>query len=59
MEDLRFTRQLVKAGCLMEIPIVDHIIVTMNGYASLRSQGWCNFENENVEREDLAVARNR
>ena len=44
MEDLRFTRQLVNAAALMEIPIVDHLILTTDGYASLRSEGWCRFE---------------
>lgn len=44
MEDLRFTRQLVNAAALMEIPIVDHLILTETGYASLRAEGWCRFE---------------
>lgn len=43
-EDLRFTRQLLKAADVMEIPIVDHVILTRTGYASLRSDGWCRFE---------------
>ncbi len=46
MEDLRFTRQLVNAAALMEIPIVDHLILTVSGFASLRSEGWCRFEAE-------------
>jgi DNA repair protein RadC len=44
LEDLRFTRQLVKAAGLMEIPIVDHLIVTRSGYSSLKSDGWCRFD---------------
>ncbi len=46
MEDLRFTRQLVRASQLMEIPIVDHLILTSNGYSSLRTDGWCRFESD-------------
>ncbi len=48
MEDLRFTRQLVRASQLMEIPIVDHLILTAKGYSSLRSDGWCRFESDAV-----------
>lgn len=48
MEDLRFTRQLVRAAALMEIPVVDHIIVTARGFASLRSEGWCAFDDSAV-----------
>ena len=43
MEDLRFTRQLISAAGLMEIPVLDHLILTSKGYASLRTQGWCRF----------------
>lgn len=46
MEDLRFTRQLVKAAQMMEIPVIDHLIITTQGYSSLRSEGWCRFEGE-------------
>ncbi|MES2963909.1 MAG: JAB domain-containing protein [Bdellovibrionota bacterium] len=47
-EDLRFTRQLLKAAEVMEIPIVDHLILTPASYASLRSDGWCRFETRPV-----------
>ena len=43
LEDLRFTRQLVKAAAMMEIPIVDHLIITRTGFASLKADGWCGF----------------
>jgi DNA repair protein RadC len=46
MEDLRFTRQLVAASALMEIPVVDHVILSSRGYASLRQDGWVCFERE-------------
>lgn len=46
MEDLRFTRQLVTAATLMEIPVVDHLIVTTKGYTSMRKEGWLRFEQE-------------
>jgi DNA repair protein RadC len=42
-EDLRFTRQLLRAAEVMEIPVVDHLILTTTTYTSLRSDGWCRF----------------
>lgn len=51
-EDLRFTQQIVDASLLMEIPVIDHLIVTSKDYTSLRSEGWCQFT-----REDLFSAR--
>jgi DNA repair protein RadC len=47
-EDLRFTRQLLRAAEVMEIPIVDHLILTTSSYASLRSDGWCRFDPRSV-----------
>lgn len=44
LEDLKITKQLIAASSLMEIPIVDHVIVTSRGYTSLRQDGWCQFE---------------
>jgi len=39
-EDRRLTERLVQAGKLMGIEILDHVIVTRNGYTSLRELGW-------------------
>ncbi len=50
MEDLRFTRQLVTASSMMDIPLVDHVIVASQGFTSLRKEGWVRFE------QDLSVA---
>jgi DNA repair protein RadC len=47
LEDLRFTRQLVRAASIMEIPIIDHLIITRSGYSSLKSDGWSRFEERN------------
>lgn len=33
-EDLLIHRQLLKASLLLQIPIVDHLIITTNGYTS-------------------------
>jgi DNA repair protein RadC len=49
-EDLRFTRQLVSASRLMEIPLVDHLIVTPRGFISLSREGWCGFGHESTQR---------
>lgn len=45
-EDLRFTQQIITASTLMQIPVVDHLIVTRGGYTSLRVEGWCEFQSE-------------
>lgn len=42
-QDLLFTRQLVRAGELLEIPIIDHLIITNRGYSSFAQEGWCRF----------------
>lgn len=39
-EDRRLTERLVQAGKLMGIEILDHVIVTPNGYTSLKELGW-------------------
>jgi len=39
-EDRRLTERLVQAGKLMGIEILDHVIVTANGYTSLKELGW-------------------
>jgi DNA repair protein RadC len=40
-EDIETTEQLIKAGKILGVPVVDHIIVSHNGYRSLReTQGY-------------------
>lgn len=38
LEDLNVTKQLVEAGALLGIGIVDHVIVTYHGHISLREK---------------------
>lgn len=38
-EDLRFTEELVKAGRLLDISVLDHIVIARNGYCSIRQTG--------------------
>jgi DNA repair protein RadC len=44
-EDLRITRQLVEAGKLLGIPVLDHVIIgrpvppVVTGYLSMRESG--------------------
>ncbi len=38
-EDVAVTRELVKAGKLMDIEVLDHIVVARNGFASLKELG--------------------
>ena len=37
--DLKLTDKLKKAGQLMEIPVLDHIIISENGYFSMADEG--------------------
>ncbi len=41
--DVDMTEQLILAGKLMEIPILDHLLITRQGYTSLREKAWCAF----------------
>lgn len=38
-EDLALTKKLVEAGKVLDIPVIDHIIVGDNTYASLKEKG--------------------
>lgn len=38
LSDLRITRRIVETGDLLQIPILDHIIVTPNGYTSFADE---------------------
>jgi DNA repair protein RadC len=38
-EDLALTKRLVQAGRLLGIPVLDHLIVTTEGYLSLKTEG--------------------
>jgi DNA repair protein RadC len=42
-EDLRFTEELVKAGRLMDIGVLDHIIIAREGFNSIRQDGKVSF----------------
>lgn len=42
--DIRFTKKIIEAGKTMEIPVIDHIILTHKGYISLRDKRLCKFE---------------
>lgn len=35
-DDLRFTHQLIEAGSILGIPVVDHLVVGLRGYYSFR-----------------------
>lgn len=39
-EDLAITRQLAEAGKLLGIELLDHIIITKNGWLSLKREGY-------------------
>jgi DNA repair protein RadC len=39
-EDIAVTRRLVQAGEIMDIPVLDHIIIGNNSFASLKEKGF-------------------
>jgi DNA repair protein RadC len=43
-EDIRITRQLIDAGRILNIRVLDHVIIGRPGHTSLREQGLVNFE---------------
>ena len=44
-QDVKITEKLIKAGKVMDIPVLDHIIITPSDqWTSLRDQGLCVFE---------------
>jgi DNA repair protein RadC len=38
-EDVNVTRQMVKAGKLLDIELLDHLIIAAQGYTSLKERG--------------------
>jgi DNA repair protein RadC len=39
-DDLELTRRLQKAGDLLGIPVIDHVVVARNGHVSIAERGW-------------------
>jgi DNA repair protein RadC len=42
--DITFTNKIIEAGKTLDIPVLDHIILTHKGYVSLREEKRCKFE---------------
>lgn len=42
-EDIRFTEEMVKAGRLLDIGVLDHIVIARDGYKSIRQEGRVEF----------------
>lgn len=42
--DIGFTKKVIVAGEAIDIPIVDHLIVSHNGYISMRNERLCEFK---------------
>ena len=38
-EDVRVTEQLIEAGKLLDIEVLDHVVVAQNGFVSLKEKG--------------------
>lgn len=38
-EDVQFTEELIKAGTLLDIGVLDHIVIAKNGFSSIRQLG--------------------
>ena len=43
-EDMRFTEELIKAGALMDVAVLDHIIIGRYDFCSIRRTGRINFK---------------
>lgn len=41
--DIVITQQLIRASRVLEIPLVDHLIITHTGFSSFAREGWCRF----------------
>ena len=42
-EDIAVTERLVKAGRVMDIPVLDHVVVGSYGYCSMKEHGAVSF----------------
>ena len=42
--DIKFTQKVIAAGKAIDIPVVDHLIVSHVGYVSMRAENHCDFE---------------
>ena len=51
-EDIRFTEELVQAGQLMDIAVLDHIIISRNGFTSIRRSKKAAFKSGKVKSWD-------
>ena len=38
-EDIQLTENIVRAGVILDIALLDHIIITSNGYTSFKEKG--------------------
>jgi DNA repair protein RadC len=43
-EDINVTRQLVKAGSLLDIKVLDHVIIGHQRYVSMKERQLVNFD---------------
>ena len=43
-QDISFTKKIIEAGKTMDIPVIDHLILTHTGCLSLRKDKRCKFE---------------
>jgi len=51
-EDLRFTEELIKAGRIMDVAVLDHIIISRSGFSSLRRSGKVQFKSSTGRKWD-------
>ncbi len=41
--DITTTQQLINAGKIIDIPVLDHLLITASGFASFLQKKWCSF----------------
>ena len=52
LSDLKFTKKLIRLSQTMQIPLIDHLILTKSSYCSFLDNRWAKFS-ESFERESL------
>jgi len=51
-QDIEFTRKLINLGYIIEIPVVDHLILTTHSYYSIAESELLDFEKDLIPQEN-------
>jgi DNA repair protein RadC len=50
-EDIHLTRQLIEAGKILGIPVIDHLVISKSGYLSMEKEGYLNPREKKKKKE--------